>query len=155
MIERRRAPSAVGPSTCTPPLSGPRCTIVASISSTRSRPPAVVPQIPHTRGSLFAAARCGGERGRGRLSVHAAPDEAGLPAGEARLVGELEVEERAHVRLAGGEGDRGVQLPRLLPRGDRGDVLLAVVVAAERRRHGGLEAVLEVPDVWTAERLQD
>ena len=59
------------------------------------------------------------ERGCGRLSVHAAPDEARLPAGEARLVDELEVEERAHVRLAGGERDRVAELRRLLRRRDR------------------------------------
>src|SRR5690348_16251647 len=100
MIDRRRAPSATGPSMYEPPLSGPRWTSARSISSMR---PFVVPQIPHMAESLFAATGRGREGGRCGLSVYAAPDEAGLPAGEACLVDQLEVEESSYVRLAGRE----------------------------------------------------
>src|SRR5690242_10333866 len=100
MIESRRAPSAIGPSAYEPPLSGPRWVSARSIASIR---PFVVPQIPHTRRSLFAVTGCGRERSRGGLSVHAAPHDPGLPPAEAGLVDELEVEERAHVRLTRGD----------------------------------------------------
>jgi hypothetical protein len=45
--------------------------------------------------------------------VHAAPQEARLPAGKARFVDELEVEERAHALLAGREPDRSAESPGL------------------------------------------
>src|SRR5690348_5444009 len=104
MIESLRAPSATGPSVYDPPLSGPRCVSARSISSSR---PFVVPQIPHMQGTLFAAAGRGREGSGGGLSMDAAPHEARLPAREAGLVDELEVEERTHVRLARCERDRG------------------------------------------------
>src|SRR3954468_6536263 len=51
MIESRRAASPIGPSTCMPSESGPRCTSVALIAASRSgsiaRPVEAVPQMPH------------------------------------------------------------------------------------------------------------
>src|SRR5438067_13803593 len=67
MIESRRAASATGPSTYSPPLSGPRCASAALIAARRSRSgePArdAIPQIPHmgrnsTDASVLVAARC-------------------------------------------------------------------------------------------------
>src|SRR6266446_5218841 len=136
MIERRRAARATGPSTYSPPLSGPRCTSDALIAVNRSTLAApvrdAIPQIPHMEPSLWTAGsglpRCCLEGGRRRLAVHAAPDEPRLPACEPRFVDELEVEERVHVRLAGGEPDRQGELLRVLCRRDRLDVLMPVVV---------------------------
>src|SRR3954453_9849991 len=51
MIESRRAARPIGPSTCIPSESGPRCTSVALIAASRSgstaRPVEAVPQMPH------------------------------------------------------------------------------------------------------------
>src|SRR3954467_8667580 len=51
MIESRRAAGPIGPSTCIPWESGPRCTSVALIAASRSgsiaRPVEAVPQMPH------------------------------------------------------------------------------------------------------------
>ena len=63
------------------------------------------------------------------------------------FVGELEVEERAHIRLAGCKPNRRPELTRLLRRRQRRHVLAPVVVTAERRRYSGLESVFEVPDL--------
>src|SRR5690242_19182363 len=104
MIDSLRAASPTGPSTCSPPLSGPRWTSAALIAASRpgSAAPArdAIPQIPHiartlrTHGATGGSLPCGAlERRGGGLSVHTAPDEPGLPPCEARLVDELEVEE--------------------------------------------------------------
>src|SRR5579864_8023515 len=132
MMERRREASATGPSTYSPAASGPRCTSISLIASRRARSGApAIPQIPHMGPSLgAAAARSGRERVRRGVHAFAAPDEARVPAGGARLVHELEVEERTHVRLAGLHVDRSGHVARLLRRRDL-------------RR---LKAVLEVPD---------
>ncbi len=143
MIESRRAASATGPSTYSPPLSGPRWTSVALIAASRSASAApyrdAIPQIPHIEPSLWTARgglpRCGRERRRGRLAMHAAPDEPRLPAGEPRLVDELEVEERMHVGLAGREPDRRAELRRLLRGADR--------LARSRVRSSGCAAAVE------------
>src|SRR3954470_11803536 len=151
MIDSRRAPIDTGPSLYEPPLSGPRCTSARSMSSAR---PSVVPAIPHMGRSLFAATGGGGEGLCRGLAVHAAPDEARLPAGEPPLVGELEIEEGTHVRLAGGEGDRVAEVPRLQPGAQRRHVLAAVVAPPEPAWDRRLEAVLEVPDVRLSEGAQ-
>ena len=159
MIESRRAASPTGPSRCTPPLSGPRWTSVALIAASRSASAApsrdAIPQIPHmgpnsmgrpgSRLQLARAARA--NAAAAGLRRRPAPEEARLPAGEARLVDELEVEERTHVRLAGGERDRLAEPLRLELRRERRDVLAAVVAVREARRHVRLETVLEIPDV--------
>src|SRR3954453_7905775 len=97
------------------------------------------------------------EREQRRLPVPAAPDQARLPAGEAPLVDELEVEERMHVGLAGREPDSLSELPRLLCRPHRPHVLLPVVMAGQSGWHRRLKAVLEIPDGRRAaeRRLQD
>src|SRR5436190_9685525 len=98
----------------------------------------------------------GGERLRRRLSVHAAPDEPGLPAGQAGLVDELEVEESTHTRLARSEPDRFRESPCLALRGEHADRLAAVIPREQARGHLRLVPVLEVPDLSrTAERLSE
>src|SRR5581483_3333913 len=96
------------------------------------------------------------ERRDGRLAAHAAPEEAGLPAGEPRLVDELEVEERADVALAPGEVDRLCEQLRLLGGRHGRHVLEAAVAPLEGRGDGRLVAVLEVPDLRrSAERAPE
>src|SRR4051794_12608563 len=94
MIESRRAASATGPSTCSPPLSGPRWASAVLIAARRPRSgePArdASPQIPHMgRNSTDAstsAARCESPQ---RLLEHA-------PAG---------CHDRAQVQANGAVGD--------------------------------------------------
>src|SRR6185295_2984074 len=99
MIDSRRAARATGPSTCSPPLSGPRWTSDALIAASRSTSALplrdAIPQIPHIGRTLWAGRTTGGcllrscgERRRRRLAVHTAPHETRLPAGEAGLVDE-------------------------------------------------------------------
>jgi len=84
----------------------------------------------------YGGARGGSVCGGGGLEPPSAPDQSRLPPEEPPLVDELEVEERVHERLAGGDRDRGRDVVRLL----RG------------RDPVRLEAVLEVPDrAWPAE----
>src|SRR3954463_10496693 len=158
MIESRRAARPTGPSMCSPPLSGPRWTsdalILARWSASAAPRRVAIPQIPHMGRTLWAApaAGCGfmcGARkdGCGRLAARPAPEDGRLPAGEALLVDELEVEERAHVRLAGRERDCFPEPLRLELRRKRRDGLAAVVAARKAPRHLGLVAVLEIPDV--------
>ena len=93
-----------------------------------------------------------------RLRRAVGPEQARLPAAQADLVHELEVEERADRGLAVGELHRVLQLARLIGhdarrarlRRDRLDELPvrlpARVAGALVVRHDRLEAVLEVPD---------
>src|SRR5919204_1948159 len=122
-MESRRAASATAPSSSSPELSGPRWTSVALIARSRSGSTGAgdaIPQIPHIRRTLRTLCAGAGndvaidvarrdrrdrvlERVVRRLLRAVAPEEAGLPPAEPRLVDQLEVEERADARLAVGE----------------------------------------------------
>src|SRR5207244_13156283 len=65
---------------------------------------------------------------------------------EARVVAELEVEERAHGRLAVGEPNRGLELPALEARIEELRDVLPAAVGASALVDRALVAVLQVPD---------
>src|SRR4051812_39829854 len=87
---------------------------------------------PAAGGGLVRRLRKDGGR---RLAPRPAPEDARLPSGEARLVHEFEVEERAHVLLAGRECDRFAEPLRLELGRECPDVLTAVVAMREAGRH--------------------
>src|SRR5204863_8646917 len=87
-----------------------------------------------------------------RLARPVPVEQAGLPAAEAVLVDQAEVEEAGDGRLAIREQDRVLELSRLVDARGRDGwqrvvvVLTAVVIAHLVARRNGLEAVLDVPD---------
>ena len=160
MIESRRAPSATGPSTCSPPLSGPRWTSDALIAASRSAsaaPSATRFHRSRTCGRTLWASRhrrlpaAPLRRTRPRRACGARRARRGRTASRARRVSSTSSKLK-NARTCGwhaASADRGAAAAAPGASGDRpsGRSRGRRSARASARRDVRLEAVLEVPDV--------